>query len=1110
MKRTVFKKAKLAAAIALTSSTLAMTGCLVEGDDAESVSNSNTSSAVGNNHQRVTAPKGTVMGVVQDTNGNPIIGATVYIGNSSAVTTDGGTYQFDDIAAVRLQVTGDKNYAGDAVQVVIVPPQGYLGATVTVTPVAVLDAGQDDTNSSVDVDAATASTSTFIDGFSANAGTAVLPALTALVKGFVQVKETGSNELLKGKSIALDMKSVNEVDQQQDQNGVTTSYQTLSYTSVINDDGEFLIENVPADSTLNFVFDDFEITGVDAIEEAPGVDAVVAVAAVSSVVTKDEQLAVNVGTILVNPIESIDEVAPFVVSVENVVALNVSPALLKDDVTNQLVVHFSEGLTEAAVDQIQNAGANSVVIRDVDANAYLNIDNLVVAGNQLTITLAQNLTAGNIIHINLLKSDFMDQAVIQNTLVKSDKVGFDSDLASSNENGYLRLTLKAFSEDDLNAVTPTLTQQTHDNNGINDVELVQLSSNVFNDVADGVEGIQQLNSSDSDDESLIDSAYRLSELASALSATVGGNDINVDTSVARLSFAPTSAAAYQLELFKPNGEQVTAIDLIEESLIGVDTSTLMNDGSFKVDGSGVNVEGLIQNVAPGYEVKITPLDELGYPGTAAIITLADNVPPTTILQDAYGILDLDEGSTDTSSVVSLQYGDGGEQASGSEATIGAPYFNVTPRLLGQVDGTDDGANDDVDDIQTFVRLYEMNTTNTDNEDISGKEPGEHYIDPDSNVYDANAFTSYIASETFSRTVGVAFSEDVALVGAPAFTTSQGVVNALTVPANYVVENDVFLEDDGDKPGANSDPFADLIRFDIQDVYQFALNEGGSVLDFQNAITDTAITPNAGATKAKVVFRDMIPALVTEATYSGEELVVKFDKAVVIDADDGIELDLGGETISLANEDDFLLSADGMTLTVYSDAWGSGAQMNIAAAFNLGQFDQVNPKNDDFDGDTNLTHAKLNFSEVETATGVSWKLYNDGLNSKDYGFEEPQFAVVNELYDFEVDGDANIIGAGDDQIELTLTSTHKIDFGNMNIADSNVLKGFINWSGGNIDSISELVETNVGGKDKYRYEATLTLESPALADDEITFGMPSWASAYDNTMIDNVEVIDVED
>ena len=1107
MKRTVFKKAKLAAAIALTSSTLAMTGCLVEGDDAESVSNSNTSSALGNNHQRVTAPKGSVMGIVQDTNGNPISGATVYIGSTTAVTTDGGTYQFDDVAAVQLQVAGVANYAGDAVQIVIVPPQGYLGATVTVTPTAVLDAGQAEDSS----DVATASTSTFVDGFSANAGTAVLPALTASVKGHVQDNVTGSHELLVGESIALDMLSVNTVSQQQVQNGVSTSYQTLSYTSVIDADGDFLIENAPADSLLDFVFEDFKISD----------------GSVENVTTIDEQLAVNIDTIEVTPIAPVDTVAPFVVGVDNIVDKTKTPGLLKDDVTNQLVIHFSEGLTGAAVDQIGSDDANSVIIRDVDANGYLEVASLVVTGSQLTITLTQDLTPGNIIHVNLLKSDFMDQAATPNTLIKSDAVGFNDNASSTNENDYLRLILKTFTEDDLEAVTPTLAQHSLDVT-LDDIGLVQLSSTAFNDVVDGDEegqaGIQQLNSAENNDGLLNDASQRLGALASALNKTIGGGAIAVETNVARISFAPTSASKYEMKVYNANGADAGTVN--SAKFVGVEQGS--TGSAFKADGTGTVIEAVLTNVEPGYSVEITPFDELGYPGNSHSMMLVDNVAPTTILQDSYGILVTDEGNSDSSGVVSLEYGDGGEQASGEEVNVGAPYFNLTPRLLGQVDGTDDGANDESDDINTFVGMYELNTKNKHASDvISNKDPEEHYIDPDLNIYDANAYASYVASGEkvdgesgqLRRTVSVAFSEDVTLTAAPVF---DGVSADSIVAGSFVAAPDIARDDNGGMPGTESetdaagavipaDAWADLIRFDIEDVYQFSKNENGSVLDFQNAIQDVAVNPNAGATNAKVVFRDMIPALVTEASYLGDRLIVKFDKAVVIDADDSIELNLGGVSISLANEEDFSLNEDGMTLTVYPDAWGGGSEMTIATAFNLGRYNQASPASDEFDGDINLTHAKLNFSEVETATGVSWKLYNDGIHSKDYGFEEPQFAVVNELFDFEVDGDAQI-GAGDDEIELTLTSTHRIDFDGIDISDSDVLKGFINWSGGAIDEISEVIETKPEGKEEYKYKATLTLESAASEADEITFSLPgsSWTSAYDNTLIDGVDPIDVED
>lgn len=70
------QKAKLALAIATVSSSLAMTGCLVDGDK------SNTSSTtVQQDASRISVtdqetPRAEILGIVQDTNGNPVAGCS--------------------------------------------------------------------------------------------------------------------------------------------------------------------------------------------------------------------------------------------------------------------------------------------------------------------------------------------------------------------------------------------------------------------------------------------------------------------------------------------------------------------------------------------------------------------------------------------------------------------------------------------------------------------------------------------------------------------------------------------------------------------------------------------------------------------------------------------------------------------------------------------------------------------------------------------------------------------------------------------------------------------------------------------------------------------------
>ena len=221
MELSVFKKAKLAAAIALTSSTMLMTGCLVEGDDSES--ESLVAAAVGNNSVNTSAPIGKVQGDVKDTNGQPVVGATVYIGSRSTVTSTGGTYEFEGVEVSSLVVTQDGTYLDGEIRITIVPPEGYLGATVEVYPSAVIDQGR--TDQGTDTETSSSSTNRFIDGFTASAGEAVLPIIGengATVSGVLRDYSTG--EALSNQSINLELIDVNGNDVANDSDGDAISY----------------------------------------------------------------------------------------------------------------------------------------------------------------------------------------------------------------------------------------------------------------------------------------------------------------------------------------------------------------------------------------------------------------------------------------------------------------------------------------------------------------------------------------------------------------------------------------------------------------------------------------------------------------------------------------------------------------------------------------------------------------------------------------------------------------------------------------------------------------------------------------------------------------------
>ncbi len=302
MENTFYKKAKLATAIALVSSTTLLTGCLVDGNKANSVTTSTTTAAIGSNGVATTAPKGSVQGIVQDTNGNPIPGATVHIGNRTTTTSSGGTYQLDNVAVSGITITGDGAYLGGAISVVIVPPAGYLGAVVTVNSSALIDDGRSDQGTTEET--GTANTNRFVDGFTAEAGAAVLPAVGengSTITGVL--RDNVTNEAIANQTLNLELKDVNGGNHTTGTNAL--SYTTLSYQVTTDATGNFTITGAPNDSDLTFVVGGYTVNSVDAN-----------VYNVTGVSTDDEIETIHVGNVFVTEIPNEDNARPFVIAIE--------------------------------------------------------------------------------------------------------------------------------------------------------------------------------------------------------------------------------------------------------------------------------------------------------------------------------------------------------------------------------------------------------------------------------------------------------------------------------------------------------------------------------------------------------------------------------------------------------------------------------------------------------------------------------------------------------------------------------------------------------------------------------------------------------------------------
>lgn len=990
MSEGIWIKKSLVAAVA--AGTLVLVGCGEE----EATSSNNASSNESTQYVSVNNPRGSITGLVTDTNGMPIEGATVYLGNQSVVTNAGGQYYFSDVA-VSQTVRNDNDSYAQALALTIVPPAQYLKASVTVTPQAQIFNGSEANADSSEV---TNPVTTFIDGFNASAGTAVLPEKMATVKGVLRSADSG--EALAQVNLALDMISTaSGVDQEQDQDGVVTSYGIESVTTTTTASGAFEFTNVPADAILKLSAEGYTVA--------------------AQADTSDEYTPIELGKVEATEVQSADIISPWVKAVAEVVDQRAGRGMLNDDVTRVFTIEFSETMAD-----IDDVSGNSLLVRDVDGGAYLP-HSASLNGKVLTVTLESDLVAGNEIDVLLLRDDFRDTAMPSNSVGTTvanggnSPVGFDESMTTSVGSSYVRIKLKAYIEANQNAQAVDLTdaQQAEDVTGFGSLLELQATNSAFLDVNDEKAGIQQLNTADDSNTSgTADAAERMQDLAGAIAATVGYiDDTTVEANAAGIEFASTVADYYEMDVLDSDGISKFS-GLFNKRLVGATFDGGVANRFVSDVSEGETIYLVVEGVVPGDVVTITPFDQFGYEGQTASLTLEDNVAPTTVLQKAYGV----NADNNNGSVSSLQYGNGGEQSSTPDVEPGIPFLNITPRMLSVVDGTSDGTEElGVEGLLTLKPLFDLNLVN----DIAGDaNQGEYFIDelnfdaaniPGSTpgIYDAVAYNAWIGDTSArTRTIGVAMSENVDL------TTTMPVVDTLSANlSNFVANNNVNIEDDGESTTA------DLVQFDIDDVVTFGNADHGSIIDFEASITDA--TGNAGSTNAKVVVGDALPPMVESASYVGNELVINFNEAVAIDT--STQIVLGGQTITmdLDTVNAFNAQTDHTTLRVLPSAWGD--DLNRTATFTLAQYNESNAAAGSFPSDL-YRHARLDFSDVEDVLGNSWNDYSIGnaADDNEFFFHQPDFAAIDETGVFRVTGVDNGTTLNSDSITVEFTGTHPID------------------------------------------------------------------------------------
>lgn len=735
---------------------LALSGC-----DDKTVTQANASTTV--------APKSTVSGLVQDTNGAPLQGFTVSLLGKKTTTDASGTYVFTNVAVTAVAgADGSVSHIQD-LSVVITPPTGsnYIGAVVTVRPEAQIDGNGDDHAANL--------ASRLLTGFNVAAGTAVLPSRTSTVNGVLRNEVTG--EPVAGVKVALDLEAAGSgaaVGQEQPQNGATTTYNAPAMFTTTGADGSFSFANVPGDSTLRLQAENWTLSGNCPVN------------------TDDEEVILNLGTCNASPIVSADNIDPVIVKVQDAIGL----VLNLDD--NGEVAALNLTLSEVVTGDLTVPGAAYVAVN----GQYVSGTFSLVGSKVVNFVPDAPIAEGSFIRVSILRSALAD--VAGNYLTDDNGVVdvFTNDYLGGNGNEYVQLDLIAGSNPVGGAVTPTQflgTAQTGD----------LLALGVGNDVLGGG-NTEYLDSIDQDQGGWANDAFmRVDDLLDEAGLTP---DID-STTTARVQWAINNSVNYSV--------------------------VRLRDGWSNSYNNGDAVSGMISvdfnDAEPGDLIQVTATDALGAQFTS-VVELVDHVGPIPVLQDAYVYQDV----LTTQSVVA---GDGGElYVTTTGNTLVGPVFPVNRGLLTdpQTYAQNGGSARDARNFgfEDFIVGGQIIMAQDDYQAATG----------DAMYESGSAATAWLASRNVE--MGIAFSEDITLVGTPSYTGSASL-------SGWMVANDITQDLIGNNVNVDLAVFTGnpvTMQADHNDSFNF----GGAVADASGNL----------APSTNVIVRDVLPPFVTAGSIGG--------------------------------------------------------------------------------------------------------------------------------------------------------------------------------------------------------------------------------------------------
>jgi len=1044
--KTQFYKTKVALAVVLS---LGLAACGDSDGDEGSTSTSLVEAPIGNtntvgNQNELT---GTVQGVVVDSNGNPLAGVAVYLGDAETVTNAGGQYVFADVAVTTVSgVNNEGDEAIDAASQSLVITIGssatHLGALVTVTPKAQVNntggQGQGDaTGDAQDGSNSDTTIQTFVSGFTAEAGIAILPALNAGAYGYVRDCATGQRIAATADLFSLDFVSVNGdvagtiAGANAADNGtqLINSQPTVSIDA--DENGEFMLTGLAANSTYTL-----SPKKGWSLSDVTDSNLTVAPAPINQFTTNSEGSSEFLATIEVCPVDFTPEdvsVAPMIASIDGQIgtteltgdadstynATVYDYAALNQGVVNDFVINFSEEM--ASTFDLSEARVKVDGDTVADATVTLSVD-----GTSATVSFVTDLPEGSKVDVWFPHWNALDA---NDSLFLVDNAGIDYDavgIATSTKAVYTHAFFCTFNKPSADGDI-VLGPQIIDADATEDAGEAALAaySSAF---ADNLVGATEAGATP----------------GSAILSQLNGN---ADTAARLTALGDEMLTGTPLAGLFDYNYAVVEVDA-ENSPGGIVYGGTANASQVSAPTAGNSGLATYDGTAHGKTVTLTPQNGFGDTLTAKTqsVTLVDAIAPTTVLQESYritaaGAPQAGNGLTITSSTFNARFGNGGEISSpdtGAAATVGNPVIYVQPRhLAGQNE-----RNEEFDVLRADMtgRLSASDITSG----AVGTDVTQTTINDGANtanfpLYDATAFASWAA---VPAEIGVAFSENLkAAAGTPTYTGTSGLVS------NFVINNDV--DDNVDGTASN----VDLIDFDTTDVMALANTDAGSMLGFTGAYSDSVDNVITAESNANVMIQDAMPPMVTAARWTGPTLEVTFNEPVSITASTTIQLwdptnptTGAGNTLAVTLDPAALAGTatafvqSGNVVTVTLSSADSSA---ITALFENGT-------NGEFlyeeDGDTSQEeqHMILSWDNINDATGNKWADFTPAVTGTTGGLEDtasavnrwevvaPRFLAYNDVGPYTVTtsfSNLNTAPAADaDGFTAVITLSHRISVG----------------------------------------------------------------------------------